>query len=67
MDDDTNTAFKEYFVQCRPFLQNTIVIGMGDIWLGSRAYKIGLIDCIITKGMNIYMNLYIMIMHGLLN
>jgi ClpP class serine protease len=58
MVDDINTAFKEYVVQCRPFLLNTVEIGTDDTWLGSRAYTIGLIDCIITSDEYIHELIY---------
>lgn len=50
MIDDTHEAFKKHVATARPILEDSIdKIGTGDIWLGSNALGLGLIDGVTTS------------------
>jgi ClpP class serine protease len=50
MIDDTHKAFKNHVVTARPILEDSIdKIGTGDVWLGSDAVNLDLVDRITTS------------------
>jgi ClpP class serine protease len=50
MIDDVHRAFKKHVVTARPVLEKTIAkIGSGDIWIGSDALDLDLVDRITTS------------------
>ncbi|KAL3942577.1 MAG: hypothetical protein SGBAC_003247 [Bacillariaceae sp.] len=50
MVDDTHRAFKQHIVDSRPILEKRIEkVGTGDVWLGSDAIGLDLIDRITTS------------------
>eukprot|EP00526_Cylindrotheca_closterium_P012258 CAMPEP_0113602448 /NCGR_PEP_ID=MMETSP0017_2-20120614/761_1 /TAXON_ID=2856 /ORGANISM="Cylindrotheca closterium" /LENGTH=463 /DNA_ID=CAMNT_0000510795 /DNA_START=1 /DNA_END=1392 /DNA_ORIENTATION=+ /assembly_acc=CAM_ASM_000147 len=50
MVDDTHRAFKQHVVDSRPILKDKIAkVGTGDVWLGSDAIGLDLIDGITTS------------------
>lgn len=50
MIDDTHRAFKQHVVDSRPILKRRIEkVGTGDVWLGSDAIRLDLVDRIATS------------------
>ena len=50
MVDDTHRAFKQHVVDSRPILKERIAkVGTGDVWLGSDAISLALIDRVTTS------------------